>query len=297
MKTLPPITVLKGGISSEREVSLRSGKAVAAALREAGCDVEELDVTSADFALPPAQRMLFIGLHGTFGEDGALQKRLDEAGRKYTGPGAEACRLSFDKLAAREKFQAAGLRVARGGAWTPAVAWPIPYVLKPVADGSSLGVSIVLKPGDEGAARAAAQAFGKPMMVEEFIAGRELTVGMLDGRPLPVVEMRPKEGFYDYENKYTAGKTDHLCPAPLDAATTQKVQEAAAKAYRAVGCRVYARVDLILPADGSEPVVLELNALPGMTDLSLLPEAAAAGGISFPQLCRRIVELSLEARP
>lgn len=297
MKPLPPITVLKGGISSEREVSLRSGKAVAAALRTAGCDVEELDVTSADFVLPAAQRVLFIGLHGTFGEDGALQKRLDEAGRKYTGPGAEACRLSFDKLAAREKFQAAGLRVARGGAWTPAVTWAIPYVLKPVADGSSLGVSIVLKPGDEAPARAAAQAFGKPMMVEEFIAGRELTVGILDGRPLPVVEMRPKEGFYDYENKYTAGKTDHLCPAPLDAVTTRAVQEIAAKAYRAVGCRVYARVDVILPADGSEPVVLELNALPGMTDLSLLPEAAAAEGISFPQLCRRIVELSLEARP
>lgn len=297
MKPLPPITVLKGGISSEREVSLRSGAAIAVALRQVGYVVEELDVTTADFVLPPREQVLFIGLHGTFGEDGALQKRLDEAGRRYTGPGAEACRVSFDKLAARDKFQAAGLRVARGGPWTPAVLWPIPYVLKPVADGSSLGVSIVRNPGEEAAARAAAQAFGKPMMVEEFIAGRELTVGLLDGRPLPVVEMRPKEGFYDYENKYTAGKTDHLCPAPLDGPATRLVQEISATAYQSVGCQVYARVDVILPDDGSAPVVLELNALPGMTDLSLLPEAAAAEGITFPQLCRRIVELSLEARP
>ncbi|MDX6767683.1 MAG: D-alanine--D-alanine ligase [Candidatus Methylacidiphilales bacterium] len=296
MNPLPPITVLKGGISSEREVSLRSGAAVARALREAGCEVDELDITTVAFDLPAPGRVLFIGLHGTFGEDGMLQRRLDEAGRIYTGPGAEACRLSFDKLLAREKFQQGGVRIARGGAWTPETEWPAPFVLKPVADGSSVGVSIARTDGEVEQAREAAAAFGRPMMVEEFIAGRELTVGLLDGRPLPVVEMRPLEGFYDYTNKYTAGRTQHLCPAPLTPEERASVEAAAAAAYRAVGCSVYARVDVILPDDGSAPVVLELNALPGMTDLSLFPEAAAADGISFPELCRRIVELSLEAR-
>lgn len=296
MKPLPPITVLKGGVSSEREVSLRSGAAIAAALRKAGCEVEEFDVTTEDFELPSPGQVLFIGLHGTFGEDGALQKRLDEAGRIYTGPGAEACRLSFDKLVAREKFAAAGVRVAKGGPWTPELSWPLPYVIKPVSDGSSVGVSLARTAEEETSARASARTFGKPMMVEEFIAGRELTVGLLDGRALPVIELRPHKGFYDYENKYTAGRTDHLCPAPLDAPVARQVCEIAVSAYHAVGCQVYSRVDVMLPADGSEPVVLELNALPGMTDLSLLPEAAAAAGIPFPQLCRRIVELSMEAR-
>jgi len=296
MKPLLPITVLKGGISSEREVSLRSGEAVARALRQAGCEVEEYDVLAEDFPLPPPGRILFIGLHGTFGEDGAVQKRLDEAGRIYTGPGAEACRLSFDKLVARERFQSAGVRVARGSAWTKDTNWPLPYVLKPVADGSSVGVSMARTEAEEEPARHAAAQFGKPMMVEEYIAGRELTVGLLDGKALPVVELRPHQGFYDYENKYTAGKTDHLCPAPLDESLTQAVQDAAVKSYHAVNCQIYARVDVILPADGSSPVVLELNALPGMTSLSLLPEAAAAAGMSFPELCHRIVELSMEAR-
>jgi len=297
MTSLPPITVLKGGISSEREVSLRSGAAVAAALRSLGASVEELDVTASDFALPPVERFLFIGLHGTFGEDGQLQKRLEAEGRRYSGSGPESCRLAFDKLLARERFIRAAVRVARGAAWSTETSWSLPYVLKPVADGSSVGVSLVRMPAEEAGARAAALASGKRMMIEDLIQGRELTVGLLDGEPLPVIEMRPKEGFYDYENKYTPGRTEHLCPAPLTAAERNAVQDAAVKAYRAVDAAVYGRVDVILPADGSAPVVLELNSLPGMTDLSLLPEAAAAAGIPFPELCRRIVRLSLEARP
>lgn len=297
MSALPPITVLKGGVSSEREVSLRSGAAVAAALRRAGCAVEELDVTAEDFPLPPPERVLFIGLHGTYGEDGKLQERLEAEGRRYTGAGPEACRLAFDKLQAREKFAAAGVRIARGGPWTPETEWPLPLVIKPVADGSSVGVSLVRRPEELGPARARSAALGKTMMVEELIEGRELTVGILDGRALPVVEMRPKEGFYDYENKYTAGRTEHLCPAPLDPGQTAAVQDAAVRAYHALGMKVYGRVDVILPADGSAPVVLELNNLPGMTDLSLFPEAAAAAGIPFPDLCVRLVQLSLEARP
>lgn len=297
MNPLPPITVLKGGISSEREVSLRSGAAVAAALRSLGADVQELDVTSPDFPLPPSERFLFIGLHGTYGEDGQLQSRLEAAGRRYSGSGPASCRLAFDKLLARERFIRAAVRVARGGPWSPTTSWSLPYVLKPVADGSSVGVSLVRQPTEEEPARQAALATGKPMMIEDLIEGRELTVGLLDGKPLPVIEMRPKQGFYNYENKYTPGKTEHLCPAPLTPDQTRAVQDAAAKAYHAVEASVYGRVDVILPADGSPPVVLELNSLPGMTDLSLLPEAAAAAGIPFPQLCARIVQLSLEARP
>jgi D-alanine-D-alanine ligase len=297
MSALPPITVLKGGISSEREVSLRSGAAVAAALRSIGAQVEELDVTSPDFPLPPRERFLFIGLHGTFGEDGQLQARLEAEGRRYSGSGPESCRLAFDKLLARERFIRAGVRVARGGAWTGSTSWTLPYVLKPVAEGSSVGVSLVRTAAEEAAARQAALASGKRMMVEDLIEGRELTVGILDGEALPVVELRPKEGFYDYEHKYTAGKTEHLCPAPLSAEATRAVQEAAVRAYRAVEAQVYGRVDVILPFDGSAPVVLELNSLPGMTNLSLLPEAAAVAGIPFPELCARIVRLSLEARP
>lgn len=297
MTTLPPITVLKGGISSEREVSLRTGAAVAAALRSLGYSVSELDVTSTDFELPPAEHFLFIGLHGTFGEDGQLQTRLEAEGRRYSGSGPESCRLAFDKLLARERFIRAAVRVARGGAWSPETSWSLPYVLKPVADGSSVGVFVVRSEAEEAPARTAALASGKRMMIEDFIEGRELTVGILDGEPLPVIEMRPKEGFYNYENKYTPGRTEHLCPAPLKEAEREAVQNAAVKAYRAVEAAVYGRVDVILPADGSPPVVLELNSLPGMTDLSLLPEAAAAAGISFPELCRRIVQLSLEARP
>jgi D-alanine-D-alanine ligase len=297
MSALPPITVLKGGISSEREVSLRSGAAVAAALRSIGAQVEELDVTAPDFPLPPRERFLFIGLHGTYGEDGQLQARLEAEGRRYSGSGPESCRLAFDKLLARERFIRAGVRVARGGAWTGATSWPLPHVLKPVADGSSVGVSLVRTAAEEPTARQAALASGKRMMVEDLIEGRELTVGILDGEALPVVEMRPKEGFYDYENKYTPGKTEHLCPAPLPAEALRAVQDAAVKAYRALEAQVYGRVDVILPADGSPPVVLELNSLPGMTDLSLLPEAAGVAGIVFPELCARIVRLSLEARP
>lgn len=297
MSGLPPITVLKGGISSEREVSLRTGAAVARALRTVGADVEELDVTSVDFALPPKDRILFIGLHGTYGEDGQIQERLEAEGRRYTGSGPVPCRLAFDKLKARERFTAAGVRVARGGLWHGGITWKLPYVLKPVADGSSVGVSLVRSLEDEPRAREESLALGKPMMVEDLIEGRELTVGVLDGSALPVVEMRPKEGFYDYQNKYTAGKTEHFCPAPLEDWATRSVQDVAVKAYHALGTQVYGRVDVILPSDGSGPVVLELNALPGMTDLSLLPEAAAAAGISFAELCARIVHLSLEARP
>ncbi len=287
------VILLKGGISSEREVSLKTGAAVAAALRGEGMEVTEIDVTRADFELPD-QGPVFICLHGTFGEDGQLQKRLEEGGRIFTGSSAAACRLAFNKLLSRDAFEQAGLRVAAGGKWNPEMECKLPFVLKPVADGSSVGVYLIRDEASRAVAEKAAADHGH-YMVEELITGRELTVGILDGKALPLVEIRPLQGFYDYENKYTSGKSDHFCPAELDDVTTARVQECALKAHLAVGCEVYSRVDILLP-EGGDPVVLEVNTIPGMTELSLLPEAAAAAGISFGELCSRILKLSTELR-
>ncbi len=293
---LPPVTVLKGGVSSEREISLLTGAGVAEALRRQGVEVIEYDVTSRDFLLPDRERVAFIALHGTFGEDGGIQDVLAANGIRYTGSGPAACRLAFDKLAARERFAAAGLRTARGGPWNMQTSWEGPYVLKPVADGSSVGVILVRSDLEEKAACELALSSGKNYMIEELIEGRELSVGVLDGRALPVIELRPHDGFYDYENKYTAGKTDHLCPAPLPDEVTARVRAAAETAHNALGCEVYSRIDFILPEDHN-PVILEVNTHPGMTPLSLLPEMAGVDGISFGELCARIVRLSLEVRP
>jgi len=282
------VILLKGGISSEREVSLKTGTAVAEVLRGEGYDVEEIDVDCVDFTLPETGQV-FICLHGTFGEDGQLQKRLEENGRVFTGSSAAACRLAFNKLLSRDVFEEAGLRIAAGGKWKPEMECKLPFVLKPVADGSSVGVFLIREEDERATAEKAASEHGN-YMVEELITGRELTVGILDGKALPLVEIRPLEGFYDYENKYTSGKSEHLCPAPLDDITTARVQQCALQAHESVGW-----VDVLLPENG-DPVVLEVNTIPGMTELSLLPEAAAAAGLSFGKLCCRILELSVEAR-
>ncbi|MEM6886017.1 MAG: D-alanine--D-alanine ligase, partial [Verrucomicrobiota bacterium] len=179
------VILLKGGISSEREVSLKTGAAVAAALHEEGYDVTEIDVERPDFDLPDSGP-IFICLHGTFGEDGQLQKRLEEHGRQFTGSSAAACRLAFNKLLSRDAFEAAGLRVADGGKWKPEMECKLPFVLKPVADGSSVGVFLIHEEDDRAAAEQAASEHGN-YMVEELVTGRELTVGILDGKALPLV--------------------------------------------------------------------------------------------------------------
>jgi len=202
--------------------------------------------------------------------------------------------LAFDKLAAREKFKQAGLRVASGGAWKDEPTPSIPFVLKPVADGSSVGVFIIRNEKDLSAAAEVAENHGN-YMFEEFIEGREVTVGILGSTALPLVEIRPVEGFYDYRNKYTQGRAEHTCPASFDDVTTARIQEAALLAHKALGCEVYSRVDFLVPEAG-DPVVLEVNTIPGMTELSLLPEAAAAAGTRFPQLCSRILDDSMEVR-
>lgn len=289
------VIVLKGGISSEREVSLRTGAAVEKALAELGYAVESVDVTSEKINFTDEKTPIFICLHGTFGEDGELQSRLEKLGIPFTGSSSEACRLAFDKLLAKEKFLTAGIPTPHGGSWNATTVWPLPFVLKPVSEGSSVGVCLVKEVRDLDQAMEDSIASGRRMMVEDYIPGREVTVGILGNCALPVVEVRTKEGFFDYTNKYTEGRTEHFCPADFPEAKTKEIQAAALAAHQALGCEVYSRVDVMVPEEGSVRV-LEVNTIPGMTAVSLLPDAARAAGISFNELCDRILKLSLELR-
>lgn len=294
------IVVLRGGPSAEREVSLRSGEAVARALRGRGHAVQEIDPVPGRLELPAGTEAVFLALHGTYGEDGTVQAELECLGVPYTGCGVEASRLAFDKVATKERCLAAGVPTARFTVLTqPGTPWPAgwnpPVVLKPVCQGSSVGLQFVDDPAGFPAALAAALQHDTRVLMEERIVGRETTVGILEGRALPVVEVRPRAGTYDYRNKYTAGATEYFCPADFDEATTRRIQEAALGAFAAVGGRDYARVDVMVRPDGS-PVVLEVNTLPGMTETSLLPKAAAAAGLDFPSLCERMVRLALSRR-
>jgi D-alanine-D-alanine ligase len=290
------ITVMLGGPSAEREVSLRTGAAVAAALRSRGHIVNELDPAK-PWTLSPGTQVVFLALHGTYGEDGTVQQQLEKVGVPYTGCGVEASRLAFDKVLTKERCIQAGIPTARylvvESANTPWPAnWKPPVVLKPARQGSSVGLHFLNTPADWPKALAESLKYGA-VLVEERIIGRETTVGILDNQALPVVEVRPKQGAYDYTNKYTSGKTDYFCPAQFDDATTKRIQAAGLGAFRAIGGRDYSRVDVMVREDG-QPVVLEVNTLPGMTETSLLPKAAQAVGINYAELCQRMVDLALK---
>lgn len=294
------ITVMLGGPSAEREVSLRSGTSVAAALRSLGHRVAELDPQSPGWKLPSPTDVVFLALHGTYGEDGTVQAELEQRGVPYTGCDAAASRIGFDKALTKEALVAAGVPTARSlVVATPDTPWPMgwnpPLVIKPVRQGSSVGLQFVERREEWSAALAEALRHDSRVLVEEKIIGRETTVGILADQPLPIVEVRPKSGTYDYQNKYTAGRTDYFCPADFDPATTERIQAAGRAAFKAVGGRDYARVDVMVRANG-DPVVLEINTLPGMTETSLLPKAAAAAGITYPELCQRMVALALKRK-
>ncbi len=298
MSTPLNIAVMLGGPSAEREVSLRSGAQVAAALRSRGHMVHELDPQTDAWELPNETEVVFLALHGTYGEDGTVQLRLEELGVPYTGCDPDASRIGFDKYLTKERCVAEGVPTARhilvesaSASWP--MGWDPPVVLKPARQGSSVGLQFVERVADWSKALGEAMRFDSRVLVEEKVSGRECTVGILADEPLPIVEVRPKTGIYDYQTKYTAGTTEYLCPAPFDAATTARVQKAALGAFRAIGGRDYSRVDVIVRPDG-EPVVLEINTLPGMTETSLLPKAAAAAGIEYAQLCQRMVDLALK---
>jgi D-alanine-D-alanine ligase len=292
------ITVMLGGPSAEREVSLRSGDAVARALRSLGHEVHELDPRTADWELPAGTQVVFLALHGTYGEDGTVQQRLDSLGVPYTGCDAEASRIAFDKLLTKERCLKAGVPTARHAVFDSVRAsWPMgwkpPVVLKPVCQGSSVGLQFVNRVAEFGVALAEALRYDSRVLMEERIAGRETTVAILGGEALPLVEVRPRSGAYDYQSKYTPGSTDYLCPAPFEIAATESIQSAGLAAFKAIGARDYARVDVMVRPAG-EPVVLEVNTLPGMTEMSLFPKAAAAAGLSYERLCQRMVDLALQ---
>lgn len=292
------ITVMLGGPSAEREVSLNSGAAVAKALRSLGHTVHELDPRDDTWSLAAGTEAVFLALHGTYGEDGTVQRRLEALGVPYTGCDPEASRLAFDKVVTKKLCLEAGVPTARFEViTTPHAAWPRdwhpPVVLKPIRQGSSVGLRFVNRVEEWSAALAEAFEYDTEILMEERILGRETTIGILGGEALPIVEVRPKQGSYDYRNKYTAGATDYLCPAPFPPDATARIQSAALGAFRAVGGRDYARVDVMIRPSG-DPVVLEVNTLPGMTETSLLPKAAAAAGIGFAELCQRMIEAALE---
>jgi D-alanine-D-alanine ligase len=293
------IAVLMGGPGSERDVSLATGRGVAKALRSLGCDVSEVDVRGENFELPPGTELAFLTIHGTFGEDGQLQRILESRGISYTGENERGSENAFDKLKSKKMFDAAHVTTPR---WEVirANARPrlkSPLVIKPPRQGSTVGVQIVKSEDRVESAVAEVSKFDDELLIEEFIAGRELTIGILGEQALPILEIIPKGGFYDFNNKYpflnpqAGGAAEHVCPAKIDTELTRKIQELALSAFRSLGLRVYGRVDVLLPGSG-EPTVLEVNTIPGMTEASLLPEAAAAAGISYPELCLRIIELS-----
>jgi D-alanine-D-alanine ligase len=288
------IALLKGGPGKERDVSLRSATAVAKALQICGAEVNEIDVTGPEFDLPDGTELAFNMIHGTFGEDGQVQEILSQRGITYTGEGINGSRTAFDKIRTKECFDRAGVptstwhSIRRGE--SPRL--QLPYVVKAPQQGSSVGVHIVRKTESLALALEDCFKYGDEVLVEAFFPGRELTVGILGNTALPVVEIVPKEGFYDYDNKYTSGASEYFVPAPLSPELALRIQETALAAHHALDLEVYSRVDILLAADGSMSV-LEINTIPGMTELSLLPKAAAVAGLDYPSLCEEIAGLSM----
>ncbi len=291
------VAVLRGGLSSEREVSLHSGSAVIEALRRRGHDVIDIDAGRdlPERLLEAGAEAVVIMLHGTYGEDGCIQGLLETMGIPYTGSGVAASALTMDKVRTKRLLAAEGLPVAADvvlapgqvAEGVPALPFPLPVVVKPAAEGSSVGTTVVrqddaLRPALQDAARYGA------VLVERFHPGPEVTCSMLDGRALPLVEIRPREGFYDFRSKYTKGCTEYLCPAPLDDAVTRRVQQLAERAVALCGVEGIARVDFMM-GGGDDPVILEINTIPGMTELSLVPMAAREVGVGFDELAERIL--------
>jgi D-alanine-D-alanine ligase len=284
------VAVLMGGPSAERDVSLRSGRAVAGGLRQAGYQAREVTVEGRRLDLPPDVEAVFIALHGEFGEDGEVQALLEERGIPFTGSGFEASRAAFDKRISKRIFVENGIPTpafevrARG----EAISLPLPVVVKPARQGSSIGAHRVFQECEKTDALRDALSYDPEALVERYIDGRELTVGIVEHQALPVIEIVAPGGWYGYEAKYTAGACRYLVPAPLPEETAERCREIALRVFYALGCRGFARVDFRCSADG-ELHVLELNSIPGFTETSLLPKAAAAAGISFPALCDRIL--------
>jgi D-alanine-D-alanine ligase len=335
------IAVLLGGVSVERDVSFASGRGVVNALREAGHEVvpvdpalgnnqpahpDELLLHSVQSAPPSLEELatlhpkalidcihsplfdsidlVFIALHGTWGEDGTIQALLDMRGIKYTASGVLASALAMDKAMSKVMFQHVGVLTPD---WfhcdheddsnvvsTEAARIGYPIVVKPNDGGSTVGLSIVQQPGELRNAIHEASQYSRSILLEKYIPGRELTVSIVGNIVLPMIEIRPHDGFYDYQHKYTKGMTEYICPAQVPENITAYVSEQALLAFRSLGCSGFGRVDFRLNDDG-DAYCLEVNTIPGMTGTSLVPKAAAAAGWSFSELCERIVNLAVES--
>jgi D-alanine-D-alanine ligase len=305
VKDFGRVGVLMGGPSSEREISLKSGKAVFNALAQLKIEAVAIDITSAD----PQQNIsllknynlgcAFIALHGAFGEDGSIQSILERMNLPFTASGVEASRLAMDKIGSLEIF-------AEGGLWVPKSQFlkkstykkektfinhlGLPLVVKPANHGSSIGLSLLEDIQKLPEAIELAFKYDENIIIQEYISGRELTVGILDETPLPVIEIIPHSKFFDFAAKYQDNLTQYIVPAALDPAIAIEVQQAALKAHKLLGCYGCSRVDFILK--GNRPYILEVNTIPGMTSTSLLPKAAKVIGIDFGQLCLKLLELA-----
>ena len=304
------IVVVMGGTSSEAEVSRNSGTAILKALQSKGYNAVPMELvpqTFADDIKKSGCAIVFNALHGKFGEDGLVQGTLDMLGIPYTGSGVLAAAVTMDKAASKRVFVAEGISTPRSHTYHSyemkerdlaaeiAGAFGIPVVVKAASQGSSIGVYIVET--QEALADALGEAFGynDEVLVEQFIKGRELTVAVWGDaekqEAFPIIEITTESGRYDYESKYTKGASHHLIPAPLSAKQTEAIQALAKKTFVACGCRGVARIDMML-GEGGTPYVIEVNSVPGMTELSLVPDAGRAMGIEFPELCERILELA-----
>lgn len=296
------VAVLMGGWSSERAVSLVSGKAVAEALHATGYAATAIDV-GRDVAallaqLTPRPDVIFNALHGRWGEDGCIQGLLEILGIPYTHSGVLASAMAMDKPIAKRMFKDAGIRcaehvIAHRDEVLAGDVMPRPYVIKPLNEGSSVGVHIVLDDGDVPALDTDSWNFGEQVMVERYIAGREITVAVMGEQALGVTEIRPASGFYDYDAKYTAGRAEHVVPAPLPPSVYEEALAQALRAHRTLGCRGVTRADMRYDDTEGEPglvYLLEINTQPGMTPMSLVPELAAHADIGFPDLVSWMVE-------
>lgn len=299
MSEFGKVAVLLGGPSSEREISFLSGNAVLGALRERGVDAHAFDPRERalhELAVDGFERV-FIGLHGRYGEDGTVQGALEVLGIPYTGSGVMASALAMDKWRTKLVWLASGIPTPRFRMVDAATDWAgviaelgLPLIVKPAREGSTIGLTKITCRDPEMLARAyaAAAAYDPLVIVEEFVAGDELTVAVLDDRALPVIRIEAPQGNYDYHNKYFSDETRYHCPSGLPSAQESAVQSASLQAFRLIGCSGWGRLDLILRSDGSFQF-LEVNTAPGMTSHSLVPMAARQAGIAFPDLCVEIL--------
>ena len=291
-----------GGQSTEREISIRTGMAVLAALQKKGYDAVRLDMdASVAYRLREVRaQMVFIALHGAGGEDGTIQGMLETQRVPYTGSGVQACAMAMDKVVTKALLEYHGIPVPRGlvrtrserNARLPS-GFALPVVVKPINQGSTVGISIVRRPRELAPAVQLALKYGPTVLVEKYIKGRELTVGVINDRPLPVVEIEAPNGFYDYAAKYTRGASVYKAPAPIPARTSKVLQTLALEVHRRLGCRAATRVDFRLDQHG-RPFVLEINTVPGMTETSLLPMAAKVAHLTYEGLVEAILQSAVE---